>query len=653
MNYSKAISATGLIAGLNQEELRTTLAFMGATSQPSRASYWQYRGQLFDKIEKMADDVVNLALIKSIEKVKNEGKKLLCCGFDVSWTHVRNVYQASGELIFDGFVEGMSHKPVIAYSICEKPCIATKDGEKVVAHEGNFEKSSKQMEHQILIDILYKITPILVENDVLLEVAVDGDLDSNKTLASYGIVNQIYADLKHKTKTIRNHIKNQQNKRWKDFEQVILDYYTKCVYKATRLKKDYENKMKEQKIDLSFPPDNDALHQVQTVGLFKHLCDSNCWEKVCWHVKNPELDLKTPNLKTYSDKEKQEFKKMLINVIKKPIQTTLITSTHTCQNESMNHVKLMFLDKKIDYWKSFKTHHSLSIILNNLGDYEFLVGLNTLFDDFSFTSTDLCNLEKICDGRNKKHEQTVKKVQQNNASKWQRINQIEKTLTGFDFEQDLIPYGVKLQKQLEAHQFHPSFAEHICNFDAIIKCCCCQSFPKYSAEGLCKICYFYYIHNLHDQFSNKNFTITKTTPLINTPPILSALQIFFGHNEFCEGEQSSIESFIENKNTLVTIPTGLTLDFSPLKALIEDQVIELICMGIPCAGLYAATENSHLYQEKVAAEIALKLTQIIFLTPEKFALNIGFRNMIEQIAAVDGVQFIFDEVHCMLDQEYF
>src|SRR6185369_10269477 len=132
MNYSKAISATGLIAGLNQEELRTALAFMGVTSQPSRASYWQYQGQLFDKIEKMADDVVNLALIKSIEKVKNEGKKSLCCGFDVSWTHVRNAYQASGELIFDGFVEGMSHKPVIAYSICEKSRTATKDCEKVV-----------------------------------------------------------------------------------------------------------------------------------------------------------------------------------------------------------------------------------------------------------------------------------------------------------------------------------------------------------------------------------------------------------------------------------------------------------------------------------------------------------------------------------------
>ena len=62
-------------------------------------------------------------------------------------------------------------------------------------------------------------------------------------------------------------------------------------------------------------------------------------------------------------------------------------------------------------------------------------------------------------------------------------NEMEQTLTGFDFGQDLIPYGIKLQKQLETHQFRPSFAEHIYNFDAIIKCCCCQAFPKYSAEG--------------------------------------------------------------------------------------------------------------------------------------------------------------------------
>jgi len=38
------------------------------------------------------------------------------------------------------------------------------------------------MEHAILIAILNKITPILDQHDMLLDICVDGDLDSNKTL---------------------------------------------------------------------------------------------------------------------------------------------------------------------------------------------------------------------------------------------------------------------------------------------------------------------------------------------------------------------------------------------------------------------------------------------------------------------------------------
>ena len=58
------------------------------------------------------------------------------------------------------------------------------------------------MEHAILIRILGKLTPVLEEHDVLLNVTIDGDLDSNKTLENVAVVNQIFADLKHITKNI-------------------------------------------------------------------------------------------------------------------------------------------------------------------------------------------------------------------------------------------------------------------------------------------------------------------------------------------------------------------------------------------------------------------------------------------------------------------
>lgn len=62
------------------------------------------------------------------------------------------------------------------------------------------------MEHAILIAILQKVTPILEEFDLLLDIGIDGDLESNKTLGTVAIVNQIFADLKHVAKLIRSKI---------------------------------------------------------------------------------------------------------------------------------------------------------------------------------------------------------------------------------------------------------------------------------------------------------------------------------------------------------------------------------------------------------------------------------------------------------------
>ena len=72
--------------------------------------------------------------------------------------------------------------------------------------KGNFDASSRQMEHAILIALLEKITPVLEASDLLLEVCIDGDLDSNKTLANIPVVSEIYADLKHASKNIRKNL---------------------------------------------------------------------------------------------------------------------------------------------------------------------------------------------------------------------------------------------------------------------------------------------------------------------------------------------------------------------------------------------------------------------------------------------------------------
>ena len=100
------------------------------------------------------------------------------------------------------------HRLIIAFHITEKSRIYERKGEKIIINEGNYDSSSQQMEHAILIAILDKITPVVEENDVILDIGIDGDLNSNKTLTTQKIVHKIFTDLKHKAKLIRNKLGN-------------------------------------------------------------------------------------------------------------------------------------------------------------------------------------------------------------------------------------------------------------------------------------------------------------------------------------------------------------------------------------------------------------------------------------------------------------
>uniref|UniRef100_U9TFL0 DNA 3'-5' helicase n=1 Tax=Rhizophagus irregularis (strain DAOM 181602 / DAOM 197198 / MUCL 43194) TaxID=747089 RepID=U9TFL0_RHIID len=62
---------------------------------------------------------------------------------------------------------------------------------------------------------------------------------------------------------------------------------------------------------------------------------------------------------------------------------------------------------------------------------------------------------------------------------------------------------------------------------------------------------------------------------------------------------------------------GLTIVFSPLKVLIEDQKQELVKAGISCAVLYANLTQGTRIQEKIFEEIASGLIKVLFVTPEK------------------------------------
>nr|CAG8608322.1 6161_t:CDS:2 [Entrophospora candida] len=170
--------------------------------------------------------------------------------------------------------------------------------------------SSRQMEHAILIEVIGKIIPVLEEYDIVLDICIDGDLNSNKVLG---------ADFKHEAKLVRTKIA--KNNKWKLFEQPIMSHYNKCVYAAIL----YSSKDKTK-----VPTDDDLFHMQTQEG---------CSELV----------------------------RFLEHIMKLPSRQTLISNIRTSQNEAVNHIKLNYTDKKTDYPKSFPAQHALAILHNNHG----------------------------------------------------------------------------------------------------------------------------------------------------------------------------------------------------------------------------------------------------------------------------------------------
>ena len=83
--------------------------------------------------------------------------------------------------------------------------LSKNDSSKTI-HKGNFDGTSKQMEHAILLALPNDIMPILEETDFTLHICVDGDLETNRTLACIPAVSRIFADLKHVSKNIRKNL---------------------------------------------------------------------------------------------------------------------------------------------------------------------------------------------------------------------------------------------------------------------------------------------------------------------------------------------------------------------------------------------------------------------------------------------------------------
>jgi hypothetical protein len=138
-------------------------------------------------------------------------------------------------------------------------------------------------------------------------------------------------------------------------------------------------------------------------------------------------------------------------------------------------------------------------------------------------------------------------------------------------------------------EYRPFFAHLIYNFGAIVKCMGCYSFSKSFPNGLCKVCNFYLTNGFVGSIPNKGFSTKGKLSISSISPVQAVCENVFRYSELREGQLESVESFASGNDTFVLLPTGggktfcyvasalisngITVVFSPLKALIQDQMV--------------------------------------------------------------------------------
>lgn len=105
-DFSKCLAGAGLVGGVNREELRSMLALLGITRQNGHQQYFDKQEEFFSSLYQVANISAEDALVAICEKLQSDGQDILEVSFDCAWSHVREASQASGEIIFNGELEG-------------------------------------------------------------------------------------------------------------------------------------------------------------------------------------------------------------------------------------------------------------------------------------------------------------------------------------------------------------------------------------------------------------------------------------------------------------------------------------------------------------------------------------------------------------------
>ena len=137
----------------------------------------------------------------------------------------------------------------------------------------------------------------------------------------------------------------------------------------------------------------------------------------------------------------------------------------------------------------------------------------------------------------------------------------------------------------------------------------------------------------------------------------STLKEVFGFSEFREHQALAVQSIIDNKDTLMLLPTGggkslcyqlpaimkegVTIVVSPLLALMYDQVSALKVMGVKAESLSSMQSEAEV--QRIQRELMEQKIKLLYVSPERMAAR-GFIDFLQHLKIST---FVIDEAHCI------
>jgi ATP-dependent DNA helicase RecQ len=146
-------------------------------------------------------------------------------------------------------------------------------------------------------------------------------------------------------------------------------------------------------------------------------------------------------------------------------------------------------------------------------------------------------------------------------------------------------------------------------------------------------------------------------PVSSPGQLLSLLKRYWGYDSFLPLQEQIISSLLSGKDTCVIMPTGggkslcyqlpaallekTAIVISPLIALMQDQVAQLLQMGIPTAALNSAMPGPD--QARIMREAAAGAYRLLYLSPERLSKP----ETVAWLKQVPVAFFAIDEAHCI------